>query len=79
MSDTQPPRTVRVRILVATDDKGHWTSAGYDSGSSEDNDPRSWIAIDDLSEVMRYHWVEADVPLPEPEQTIIGHVTEETA
>ena len=67
-------RTVRVRILVATDDKGNWTSAGYWSGEPG-NDPMEWIACEDLTETIRYHWIEADVPYPEPETTIAGEVS----
>ncbi len=69
-------RGVRVRILVAVDDKGQWASAGYEL-KGDTNDPREWIAIDDLTEVMRYHWIEADVPLPESGDTIVGEVVEE--
>lgn len=54
--------TKRVRILVAIDSEGKWTSAGYDYGNG--NDPHDWIMLDDLGPHMSYHWVEADVPLP---------------
>lgn len=72
------PRTVRVRILVAVDDKAHWASSGYYSGPQAANsDPKEWIALDDLSEVIRYSWIEADIPLPEPEATIAGEVKDD--
>lgn len=74
------PRTVRVRILVAVDDKGQWVSAGYYSGAeAANNNPKEWIALDDLTEVMRYHWIEADIPLPEAETTIAGEVKDDAA
>jgi hypothetical protein len=55
-----PETTVRVRVLVAIDHTGAWVSAGH----SGDSDPKDWIMIDDLSEMMAYRWIEADVPVP---------------
>lgn len=61
-------KTVRVRILVAVDEAGKWTSAGY----AGDTDAKDWIMLDDLGETIAYRWVEADVPLPEVDITVEG-------
>ena len=61
--------TRRVRILVAIDSDGKWVSAGHGCG---DNDPKDWIMLDDLNEVVAYRWVEANVPLPSGELVIEG-------
>jgi hypothetical protein len=60
MPDEQ--KTVKVRILVAVDCSGNWTSHGH-SGES-DTAMKDWIDIDNLEYGEVYHWVEADVPLP---------------
>jgi hypothetical protein len=56
--------TVRVRVLVAIDDKGDWTAVGL--SRYEEADCRDVIFTDDLGEHLTYHWVEADVPIPAP-------------
>lgn len=63
-------KTIKVKILIATDDEGKWSSAGY----CDDMNPREWICLDNLSESVTFHWVEAEVPAPEP-QTIQGNVS----
>lgn len=67
-------KTKRVCILVAIDTEGKWVSAGYNLGCGPD--PKDWIMLDDLGLVFRYHYVEADIPLPEAEQTIEGSVSD---
>lgn len=71
------PRTVRVRILVAVDDKGDWGALGHHGQSDEET--RTRITFTDKSRGIRYHWIEADVPLPEAETTIAGTVSEDKA
>ncbi len=76
-----PPSTVRVRILVAVYDNGKWIGHGHAGGMA--GDAKEWINLDynlsddNMTRVRRYHWIEADVPLPEPETTIAGEVTED--
>lgn len=65
-------RTVRVRILVAVDKVDSWTAVG--SSHIDENDARRHL---NCSRSARYSWVEADVPLPEPELTVVGQVTED--
>jgi len=68
---TDQPRTQRVHILVAIDGKGNWASGGYGL-NGESHDPHEWIAIDDLDTLLSYHWIEADVPIPQ--ETTIADV-----
>lgn len=75
---TDQPQTTRVRILLAIDCKGAWTSAGH---SGDRSDPHEWIMIDDLDTHMVYHWIEAEVPVPgmtiiEGTLSKIGELTE---
>lgn len=65
--------TVRVRILVAVDDKGQWAATGYHRYDEEE--ARDIVFTDDLGEALAYHWIEADVPIPTP-LTIEGVVQE---
>lgn len=63
------PRTVRVRVAVAVDERGAWWS----SGNNYMSEPRRYRSA--LSSMqsrrgkhVRVHWIEADLPLPtEPE------------
>jgi hypothetical protein len=71
------PKTVRVRILVLVSPDGRWNSGGYTEAKTIDD--LSWVCDgmpDDveLSEC-RQVWVEADVPIPEPE-AIEGRVSD---
>lgn len=70
------PRTTRVRILVAVDDKGQWMSHGYQTNNfpQSDDDIREWIRVGVLTKNYCCHWIEADVPVPEPAMTIVGDV-----
>lgn len=78
------PRTVRVRIAVAVTPEGGWASFGI---STHTDGARAAAysrrrAGDFLH--MRWHpqritWVEADVPLPWPEDTIEGRAVAEEA
>lgn len=56
--------TVRVRILVAVDDKGKWA-------------PAKRIARIALGPEVAYRWIEADVPLPSPEIVVKGEVRDD--
>lgn len=65
-------KTVRVRIAVAVNERGEWHAFG---GDFEDD----WAmdeAVANVSEDVRVaeHFIEADVPIPEP-STIEGQVT----
>jgi hypothetical protein len=69
-------KTVRVRIAVCVDDKGAWSAFGC---NDRDDKYRSEVARDNhcpdhhiTSEQL--HFVEADIPLPEP-ATVEGSVT----
>jgi hypothetical protein len=69
-------KTIRVRIAVAVDPGGSWSSCGWQHA---DNAPRSdedkaMDALDTMSAAAVVHFVEADIPLPTTE-TIEGEVT----
>ena len=70
--------TVRVRIAVAVDPTGHWSSAGWsrDDGSREEDGSLMDLAVDNVGQGESRCWVEADVPLPLVPQTIQGTVME---
>jgi hypothetical protein len=69
-------KTVRVRILVATDRKGQWVAGGYWKNTSDE--AKEWLYIDDLEDGEIYHWIEADVPLPAEDGPTIEGVVEST-
>lgn len=71
--DAPPPRTVRVRIAVATIANGHWVAEG---GRDYEPDVAASLAIESLriANNPRLSWVEADVPLPEEPATVQGEV-----
>jgi hypothetical protein len=60
-------RTIRVRIVVQVNDRGHWCAAGYD-GMTDDSQievVHDAFANEDppaTNEVI--HFVEADIPVP---------------
>lgn len=64
-------KTVRVRIAVSVDPDGVWNSCGWSEGSDAD---KSGLAFEEQAYGGALHWVEADVPIPEP-TTIEGEVT----
>lgn len=69
-------KTVRVRIAVAVDANGHWSSSGWYPSLSEHREEARILrtAIENLdSDECVTHWIEADVPIPEP-KTIEGNV-----
>lgn len=66
--------TVRVRILVAVDTEGKWASFGH--AEHTDKEAKGSIFFDDLKEIFRWSWIEAEIPLPEAEQTIEGSVSD---
>lgn len=71
------PKTVRVRIAVAVDENGNYAAHG---NSIDGNMAHARWARRDLTNAaeggaVRIEWVEADVPLPLPPQTIQGSVT----
>jgi hypothetical protein len=66
-------KTVRVRILVAVDGTGDWQARGY--AAPDEGRLKTRLSMG-MGRVLRYHWVEADIPLPAPEQTIEGTVSD---
>lgn len=76
---TKPPgRTVRARIAVAVDHNGRWSACGG-SILSGDEETRAAVFVDDLADGEVFHWVEADIPVPEKiaSGVIQGDVVEE--
>lgn len=67
------PKTIRVRIAVAVDSRGHWNAAGV-SGSGSDDLMRAAVLDDELlgGEAV-VHFIEATIPLPES-VTVEGEV-----
>ena len=55
-------RTVRVRIAVAVDPTGDWSSAGW---KSADPGKLHSYAVEDLEPGERRYWLEADLEIPE--------------
>lgn len=69
------PKTVRVRIAVSVDSRGHWNAAGV-SGSGSDELMRAAVLDDELlSGETVVHFIEATVPLPES-VTVEGEAAE---
>ena len=62
-------KTVRVRIAVAVCPNGEWLAHGM--SGQDDDEVLLYVVGRAENEVLR--WVEADIPLPEP-QTIEGEV-----
>lgn len=52
--------TVRVRVLVGMDERAQWVAGGYSLGGH--TNPQPWLDTDELEPLVRYHWIEADVP-----------------
>ena len=65
-------RTVRVRIAVAVTPNGSWEAAGSRGWPDDDASHEARVCSDDPAHA-RVTYVEADVPLPEPE-TVEGEV-----
>lgn len=66
--------TVRVKILVGIDDRAQWIAAGYNY-HGETNHPRHWLDTDQLEPMVRYYWVEADLPYNQELPALSGRVT----
>ncbi len=69
---TPKRKTVRVRIAVGVDPRGHWHAYGDDEESdAEMYEDATWDGA-------TIHWVEADVPIPEPppDETVIEGTVE---
>lgn len=64
-------KTTRVRILVAVDSRGEWASCGYSGALNL----HKWIVKDELWSPFHYVWVEADVPVPDADTTVVGVAT----
>lgn len=77
-AETDTPKTVRVRIAVAIDGDRHWAAYSWGTGDQLGQSVAETLAT--VTEMMSDHedseirWVEADIPLPPPPQTIQGAV-----
>lgn len=54
---------MKVRILVAIDGQGTWNALG--ASGCPDSMMMDDVLTDTLDNSMAFHWVEAEVPLPE--------------
>lgn len=63
-------RTVKIRTLVAVDQQGRWDCQGGSHVS--EFEAKDYIAQGPLQDYV-FHWVEAEVPVPE-RQTFQGEV-----
>lgn len=61
-----PPKTVRVRICVVVDDKGHWYSAGWKGARALSDSSLIDVAheADMTGNNTRIYFIEADLELP---------------
>lgn len=60
------PKTVRVKIAVAVDEFGGWNSSGWRSKKPDYESEAQSLALEGVEGVhVAFHWVEADVPVPE--------------
>ncbi len=70
--------TIRVRIAVAVAPNGQWAAGGWNSWEDQtridDYDLASSAIEGTDSDNARITWVEADVLLPPPEETVKGEV-----
>ena len=68
-SDTAPASsvpTVRVRIAVAVDYEGGWNGEGRSADyRHSDAAIQSSVSRQGLGEGLTFHWIEADVPIPQ--------------
>ena len=69
-------KTVKVRIAVAVDPYGNWNASGWlnRDGQIAEGEAMS-IAMDGVKEGEAKYWVEAELPIPEP-QIVTGFVSE---
>ena len=68
-------KTVKVRIAVAVDHYGNWNASGWlnHDGKIAEGEAMD-IAIDGVNEGEAKYWVEAELPIPEP-QVFTGSVS----
>jgi hypothetical protein len=69
-------KTVKVRIAVAVDPSGDWSASGWlkRDGKVAEGEAMD-IAIDGVNEGEARYWVEAELPIPEP-QVFTGSVSD---
>lgn len=70
------PKTVRVRIAVAVDETGDWSAAGWRMHPSrkagKHDDELKEIALDRVQgKCVGFHWIEADIPIPETTTQVV--------
>ena len=63
-------KTVKVRILVAVDHTGCWSSIGYDGMRDEDAQNEIFTDVMEHGELRR--WITAEVPIPEASDIVGG-------
>ncbi len=69
-------KTVKVRIAVAVDPSGRWNASGWLTRDGKNAEGEAMdIAIDGVNEGEAKYWVEAELPIPEP-QVFAGNFSE---
>lgn len=66
-------KTVKVRIAVAVDRKGDWSSAGWNTSYDDARYARDAFgsAVENLDEGEARYWLEAELPIPEDSATVV--------
>lgn len=60
------PKTVRVKIAVAVDEYGAWAANGWNSKKPDYESAAQSLAMEGVEGAhVAFHWIEADVPVPE--------------
>lgn len=70
------PKTVKVRIAVAVNERGEWEA--YGSGNVEDEalamaNAQDFLGNWDTGQMLMGHWITAEVEMPEPKE-VAGEV-----
>lgn len=68
-------KTVKVRIAVAVNADGNWNSSGWKKAKDSDAMDLAQEGLQEISSCEKVYWVEADIPIPEPE-IVQGKVTQ---
>ena len=64
--------TVRVRIAVAVDHAGWWAASGHATDQLRtDDELKRGLFLDPLHQGEAYHWIKADVPIPQREAATV--------
>lgn len=73
VSQPTPTKTVRVRIALAMNEHGEWSSAGWNNASDADMESELNNLYFAKGEPKAIDYIEADVPVPEV-KTIEGRI-----